>query len=163
MLEVPVHEFYLRDSKVYRVALGDLIPAAKRKTFRPLDPWNPERRNQTGSIGFMDVKVEDQLVPKVGAKPRPNPSRRMHSAGLYSLDDCEYTKALVINDIAIEPTHRKQGYATRLKQRAEELAREWELEAVVSPYLQSARMKRISKRLGYILYDGGRKAIKRLI
>lgn len=162
MLEIPVHEFYLKDSKVYRVALGDLIPAAERTTFRPRDEWNPERRNQTGSIGFMDVIIDDQQVPKIGTKPFPNPTRKRHSSGIYAGEDYETIRALIINDIAIEHDYRKQGYATLLKQRAEELAREWGLEAVVSPFLWSPRMRRISRKLGYTLYEGERKAVKRL-
>lgn len=166
--EVESHEFWLPDlddprksSGVYRVTLGELIDATQRKTFTPHE-GNPECRNKSGSIGFMNVKIEDELVPKVGAKPFPNPSRRSYLAGLYDGEDYEFIRALVINDIAIEPPYRKQGYATHLKKRAEELAREWGLTAVVSPYLQSPRMRRISKKLGYTLYDRENKAVKRL-
>jgi len=149
------------DSEVYRVALGDLIPSAERKTFPPPE-GSPERRNKTGKIGFMDVIKQEEVVLKKDAKSFPNPISTQSLSGIYRDQDYERITALVIFDIGIEEPYRNNGYATYLKLRAEELAQEWGLGAVVSAYLQSPRMRRISRRLGYTLYDGGRKAFKRL-
>lgn len=165
VLEVESHEFWLpypddprKSSGVYRVALGNLIAATQRVTFTPPE-GDPACYDNSGSIGFMDVNIGDEFVPKVGARRLP---RRSSFADLYAEEDCEFVRALVINDIAIEPPYRRQGYATYLKMRAEELAREWGLKIVVSPFLQSPFTKRVSKRMGYRFYGNGNQAVKRL-
>lgn len=155
-----MHEFWLQDfprqgdnHEVYRVALGGLMPATERVTFKPGEK-SPDLHNQSGSIGFMDVAVRNQYVPKEGAKPVPN------FGDQYT--DNEVIRALTILDIAIEPPFRERGYARLLQQRAEELALEWELNTVVSEMLLNPIMRGLTYRLGYMLYDGGMKAVKRL-
>lgn len=155
-MEVEVHEFWMKgyprrwdDNVVYRVALGELIDAPERKTYKPQEDSNSgEWGNKTGSIGFMDVMVKEELVPKEGMDDF----------------DCDYenVRALTILTVGIEPEHMQKGYARFLKKRAEEIAKEWNLYIVVSDMIENPIMRDFDARLGYQLYNDGFCAIKRL-
>ncbi len=171
-IAVPVHEFYLQkfsddfcrrldyeneNLEIYRVALGDLIPARERETYPPSygskspDLWNP-----SGSVGFMDLKIDKKRVPKIGAHPLANFDY------LYASTDCEVVTALIIQTIGIEPAYRRMGYGTFLKRRAEEIALKWGLDILVADTVENPIMRRLNEALGYILYDEGMYAVKRL-
>ena len=169
-MSVPIHEFWLKNfsdkfqipydknkSNIYRVALGDLIDATERKVYPPnrdsegtsaLDLWN-----KSGSIGFMDLTIRKEFVPKEGTKP--------YKRQEYLDADCENVNALIISKIGIEPEYTRKGYARLLKQRAEEIAREWGLVAIVSDQIDNPVMRDFNARLGYTLYDP-LKAVKRI-
>lgn len=156
------YPFQGKSNEVYRVALGELIDATDRETFRPDAMMGRDRHTKSGSIGFMDVVVRDQFVPREGARPMPNPHRSPYLRFQYASQDCEIVRALTIFDIGIEPQYRRQGYATLLKKRAEELAVEWGLEVVVSETINNPIIRGLNRKLGYTLYDRGMKAVKRL-
>ena len=142
----------------YRVALGELIDATQRKTYPPRPSYaeapNPDCWNKSGSIGFMDLSVKSHLVPIEYARPL------LSSA--YATDDYEEKEALTIDIIGIEPEHQGKGHARFLKRRAEEIALEWNLDTIVSILIENSIMRDYNVRLGYALYDGGKKAVKRL-
>lgn len=138
------------------LALGELIDATQRETFPPNPDaeYEPDMWNKSGSIGFMDIRRKIQSVPKEGAKPHPNEE--------HQYDDHEEIEALTINKIGIEPEYQGKGHARFLKQRVEEIALEWGLDTIVSDMIINPLMRDYNARLGYILYDGGRMAVKRL-
>lgn len=103
------HEFWLKmypDSPdgdpnerldCYRVALGELIEARNRQTYRPPDgSHSPDFWNKSGSVGFTDITVRDELIPKEGAIPYPNPYQSFSSDHVYLPEQCETARALVI-------------------------------------------------------------------
>jgi len=158
--ELEVHEFYLKSeygmeenkriTRIYRVALGQLIEARERETFNTTkNPRHYDNWNQSGSIGYMDVEVSEQKIPKEGHEKD------------YPLD-CEKRLSLEIRDIAIEPQYRRKGYAKFLKQKAEELALKWGLDVIVSPWVTNPIIKELNVKLGYKMYDKERKFVKRL-
>ncbi|MBI2656860.1 GNAT family N-acetyltransferase [Candidatus Woesearchaeota archaeon] len=157
---IPGHEFWLKDyptrgknQSVYRVALGELIEATERKTFPP--GWkSPDHGNKSGSIGFMDLTIREQFVPKEGASPYRN-----HE---YLMRDCERVRTLTILTIGIEQKYWGKGYARLLKQRAEEITREWGLDTIVADMIENPIMRDFNVRRGYQLYDGTLRAVKRL-
>ncbi|TAL48303.1 GNAT family N-acetyltransferase, partial [archaeon] len=133
---VEVHEF-LADYKVcsepvYRVALGKLIPARERKTFRPV--YFAEH-DKTGSVGFMDVVIRYWELPKHGS----------------DWSERERVKTLTLLSIGIEPQYRGRGFARFLKQRAEQIAREWDLDVVVGDNIQNPIMIELNRKMGYTL------------
>lgn len=168
------HEFWLRKYSeryegidetlpVYRVALGELIDASQRKTFDPsggLDslsvPPNADLWNKSGAVGFMDIKVERQIVPKEGAVPYPGVEHE------YLMQDCEEKETLVITRVGIEPEYQKKGYARLLAQRAAEIASEWRLDTIVADMIENPVVKDWATRLGGVLYDGGSRAVIRI-
>lgn len=165
----PRHEFWLMKhpldsdenerSKIYRVALGDLIDARDRQTFPPpkrsydINLWN-----KSGSIGYMDLKVGVESVPKKGAKP--------YRGNQYSYSDCENMKVLMIWEMGIEPPYRGHlAYLGIFHQRATEIAREWDLDTIVLKMIQNPKLEQVVPRVGYTLYEddgGGSSAVKRL-
>lgn len=146
---------------VYRVCLGDIIPATERVTFTPGEK-SPDLRNNTGSIGYMDVVIKEQSVPKIDAKPMPNPRRSRYLVYEYAASEFEIVQALTIYDIAIEPPFRRKDYSRLLQEKAEELALEWGLNIVVSEQILNPIMRRLSYRMGYTLYGNGKQGVKRL-
>src|SRR3989344_6554604 len=163
-----VHEFWLNKySKVcfksdetlpiYGVALGSLINATDRKTYPPI-PYSssPDFWNKSGSIGFMDLKVYDVIVPIDGARPLRGVKFE------FLPTDYEEKKALVIEMIGIEPDHMRKGYTRFLKWMAEEIAVEWGLDTVGSILIRNSLMKDFNVRLGYQLFNRGSRAVKRL-
>lgn len=170
------HEFWLRkypDSPdddpnerldTYRVALGELIEARERQTYRPPDgSHSPDFWNKSGSIGFMNIAVRNELVPKEGATPYPNPNQSPHLEHVYPHDQCETTSALVVLVIGVEPPYRGDiCYVTTLYKRVEELALEWRLNTIVVSQIENRGVKRILPKIGYALYNNGQNAVKRL-
>lgn len=145
----------------YRVALGELMDAKDRETYRPRDgSKSPDFWNKSGSVGFMDITVRNEFVPKVDAEPFPNPDQNPYFDHIYT--DCETTRALVILTVGIEPQYRGNGYARLLKQRAEEIAFEWGLQAIVACMIENPIMKALNTKMGYTLYERGSYAVKRL-
>lgn len=102
----------------------------------------------------MDVTVRDEYVPKEGAVPFPNLD--------HMYVDCESIKALVVLTVGIEPEYRGKGFARMLKQRAEDLAVEWGLTAVVASMIENPIMRELNTKMGYALYERGTYAVKRL-
>lgn len=169
-MQIQKHEFWLKKfpdkfgvapienrTNIYRVALGELMDASQREVYRPnknseglaaLDFWN-----KSGSIGFMDLTIRDEFVPKECAIPYKDQE--------YLDADCENVRALIISRIGIEPQYQRMGHARLLKQRAEEIAAEWGLDAIVSEQIDNPIMREFNKRLGYTLYDAV-KAVKRI-
>lgn len=169
------HEFWLKkypDSldgnpseqlNIYRVALGELVEARGRQTFCPPEgSHSPDFCNKSGSLGFMDITVRDETVPKEGATPYPNPNQNPYLEYEYPWDECEIRKALVVLTVGIEPDHRRNGFARLLKQKAEEIAYAWGLDTIVANMIESPIMRELNTKLGYILYDRGMSAVKRL-
>jgi len=169
------HEFWLKkfpDSAngdpnerldIYRVALGKLIEARERQTYQPKDgSHSPDFWNKSGSFGFMDITVRDESVPKEGALTYPNPDQNPYLEYQYPWDECEIRKALVILTIGIEPDHRRNGFARLLKQKAEEIASAWDIDTIVANMIENPIMRELNTKLGYIPYDRGMNAVKRL-
>ena len=165
-MQPPRQEFWLKAGReeygwdpaktlpIYRVALGELIDATQRETFPPPKGSHvPDFWNKSGSIGFMDLTVKDELVPKDDATPYKDQE--------YLNADCENVRALVISKIGIETGYQRRGYARLLKQRAEEIATEWGLEVIVSEQIDNPIMREFNIRLGYTLFDRV-KAVKRI-
>ncbi len=165
-----VHEFWLKkypDSDpsehigIYRVALGSLIDATQRRTYKPpRDSKNPNLWNKSGSIGFMDLSIKDTSVPKEGAEPIPNPENLYFLS--YQYAEFEKVRALVVHVIGIEPEHRRRGHARFLLDRAEEIAAEQELNVIALGNIENPIMGDFSASLGYTLFNCGREAVKRL-
>lgn len=168
MLNEQIHEFWLEDYPVpgkndefYRVALGELINAVDRLTYKA--SWGPDCHTQSGSVGFMDLTIRDQKVPKQGAVPYPNPDHNFYMQHQYPWGEYEVKKALTILCIGIEPHHRGKIDNVRvLYQRAEQLALEWGLDIIVAEMIESRGVRKILPRLGYTLFDRGVNAVKRL-
>src|SRR3989344_3617683 len=144
--ELERHEFWIKKypdeyqdpetTGFYRVALGELIDASQRQTYGPPEgSHSPDFWNKSGSIGFMDVTVRKEFVPKVDAKPY---SEDRHD---YLMRDCEEKEVLVIATVGIEPEHRGKGFARLLKQRAEEIASEWGLDTIVADMIENPIMR----------------------
>ncbi len=168
-MQPPIHEFWLKahDEEFglpekenrngwYRIALGDLIPASKKTTFPPVegsrsfDLWN-----ESGSIGFTDVTVRNERIPKIDAVPYVD-----HE---YLSEHLEEARVLVLSVIGIEPQYRQLRYARLLYEQTERVAKEWGLHIIVADNIQNPRLPKIlSERLGYTLYYRGMQAIKRL-
>ncbi|MBI2107021.1 hypothetical protein HYT57_03480 [Candidatus Woesearchaeota archaeon] len=169
-----VHEFWLKKHSedsgfspeenrcdTYRVALGELIDSTQRKILPPKRSYseapNPDRWNKSGSIGFMDLRVIPQTIPKENANP---------------LSGCDFKerdyeeKKVIIDLVGIEPRHNSLGYLRFLKNRAEEIALEWGLEAVVFVITENLKLRDLMRnhgtRLGYTSYAHGYRAVKRL-
>ena len=128
------HEFWYPsasgDHSVYRVALGDLIPSFQRKTFPlPKDHNSAEFNNQSGSIGFMDLRVREEFIPKKGAR-----------VGDYR--NYEQREVLVLSEIGIEPRYRDGIHALMMYERAEEVAREWGLDTIVLDTVENKALRR---------------------
>jgi ribosomal protein S18 acetylase RimI-like enzyme len=165
-----VHEFWLkryRDSDpsehidMYRVALGDLIDATERKTYKPpRDSKSEDFWNKSGSIGYMDVSVKDVSIPKEGTEPIPNPDNLYILS--YQYTEFDRVKALVIHVIGIEPEYRRRGHARFLIHRAENIALEQEVNAITLDSIDNPIMGEFSTKVGYTLFDCGRSAVKRL-
>src|SRR3989344_3549146 len=168
-----MHEFWLKkypDSPdndptettgIYRIALGELIHAKDRLTYPPREGSPSEDHwNQSGSIGFLDIAVREESVPKESATPYPNPSRISSLEHQYT--DFERRRALVSLVVGIEPPFRRRGYATLLKQRGEEIAQEWGMDTIVISMIENPITRALNTKLGYTLYEGGRYAVKRL-
>ncbi len=165
-----MHEFWLRDyptrgenKKWYRLALGELIPAEQRKTFR-VNWGDPNYGNFTGSVGFMDVAIREESIPKEGAVPL----LRSHygEPELYPWihwNDTEPVNALTLLVIGIEPQYQGNlSYLRAFQQRAETLAKEWGLDVLVADTIQNVPLRKVLIRQGFILYDNGLRAVKRL-
>lgn len=158
------HEFWLKKypptfndpeaTGTFRVALGELMDGVHRQVYKTA--FGPDLWNQTGSIGFMDVRLSTVGIPKLGAK--------LYNGSEYEYDwgDYESVDALVVETIGIEPEYRLRGYARLLKLRAEELAKGWCLNFVVSTSLYNPIMMDLSEKLGYVLFERGRRGVKRL-
>jgi len=149
------HEFWLinyptfgENREVYRIALGRLIKAEDRETFKP-GCKSPDLENKSGSIGFMDLRVMEKYILKEVANDR-------------DYENYETKKVLIILAIGIEPSHRGRGYARELEKRAEEIALEWGLDTIVADSIENPIMESFMVRLGYQLYDNGFRAVKRL-
>lgn len=161
------HEFWLPDlilgdrDKIYRIALGKLINASERETFKP-GGKDFNFSTKSGSIGFIDVVIRQERIPKEDALPYPNPNGIRSLEHVYSASDYETKKTIVILTIGIEPHHRKKGFARLLKQRVEEIALTWGLDTIVADQIENPVMKELNIKLGYTLFDNGRKAVKRL-
>lgn len=149
-LAIPLHDH----EKVYRVALGKLMDAAKRKSFNP--PQNSlEARTKTGSIGYMDLQVRERYVPL------PQREHRPFSSPVYSLDRQRISvSSVVILYLAIEPKYRRKGYARLLVQRAEELALQWGAEAIMGWGIVHEAMAHIHRKMGYDVNEEGTLAVK---
>ncbi len=161
------HEFWLRkypeeyggseNIGIFRVAIGDLIDAFQRETYKPPEgSHSPDFWNKSGSIGFMDFSIEKQLVPKVGANPYPDSNHE------YSYEDCEEIEALKLQTIGIEPEYRRKGYARLLTQRLVEIASERGLVAIVADMIENPAMREWAIKLGCVPYDGGMRAVIRI-
>lgn len=169
------HEFWLKAGReehgwnpketlpIYRVALGELIDATQRKTYPPVEgSKDPNFWNKSGSIGFMDLRVKTQLVPRDGARPYPNPSQNPFLEHEFLMEDYEERETLTIEVMGVEPENRGQSYARFLKKRAEEIALEWGLDIIVAEMIDNRKIRNIARRYGFQLYDGGSNAVKRL-
>ena len=149
-----IHEFYLpsnSDKKQrYRVALGPLIDACRRKVFPP-DILSPYKNSKSGSIGFMDVLKNVHFIPK---KPT-------------DVDDwCNYEdkEVLIVLDIGIEPEYRLNfTYLYTLLHRAEKIAHEWNLEVIVGELILNKRFREfLCQNQGYSSFDNDTRVFKRL-
>lgn len=155
----PVHEFFLGDSTyvgsspfgpLYRVALGDLMDSTQRQTFP-----SEYGHSKTGTIGFMDVRRNTKYIPLAINEDYPNELTR---------------EVLCVEQVGIEPQFRRQGHAAFLVRRAEELAREWELDIVYMTMIQGDPRNGIMpdliqdmlQRAGYRRIDNGFNAYKKL-
>ena len=172
MLNEQMHEFWLEDYPVpgryhefYRLALGELIDATERQTFKP--GWkHPDLHTKSGSIGFMDLAVREQSIPKERAIPYPNPNNSPYLEHVFASSEYERRKALTILVVGIEPAHRGVGRVKPLLstfyQRVEELAVDWELDTIVIEMIQSHGVRKTLPKVGFTLYDRGNNAVKRL-
>ncbi len=157
-----MHEFWLAipphgHEKVYRVALGKLMDARKRKEFRPyLDSL--EARTKTGSIGYMDLEVRERYVPQEG---NSSSSLSFAPSPVYSLDRQRISvPSVVILYLAVEPRYRGRDYAQLLVQRAEELASQWKAEAVIGESIIHPAMAHIHRKMGYDVNEEETFAVK---
>ena len=166
---IPIHRFWLRNYPIrgqnrtyYRIALGELIPAEQRKTF-PVGWKDPNYGNNSGSIGFLDVTVREEGIPKKGALPLSARGENLLEHR-YSFNDYERVKVMVLSAIGIEPLY--QGNLRNLiifEQQAEKLAAKLGLEILVADLIENISLRRILVRQGFTLYDAGVRAVKRLI
>jgi len=131
---VTVHEFFLESSvynghslfpPLYRVTLGDFIESRERQTFKPQPELKSYYNSTTGTIGFMDLRRNRKYIP-TGRMDEDYPDVEIE-------EPCE---VLCVEQVGIEPQHRRQGYAAFLVRRAEELAREWGLDIVYMSTIQ---------------------------
>lgn len=147
MLNEQLHQFWLSDSSgkntgIYRVAIGDLIKASERETITPAE-MDFRYHTLSGSIGFVDVTIREEHIPE----------------GDHG--ECKI-KSLVVLDLGIEPKYKGRGYARVLERRIEELAEDWGLDTVVGEMIENKALRRVLQRRGYVLYNNGLNAVKRL-
>jgi len=146
------HAFYLmnkylnREDNIYRVAFGSLIEAKNRETLTP-GPKCSHIDNKSGEIGFIDMVVESKTVPKI-------------KNGEYSSDYGDLREVLTIRHLGVEPEYFRQGYATQLVKRAEEIALEKGLSEIVAESTNEMSRPLFLKK-GYTIFWSGH-AIKKL-
>ena len=151
-MEAPRYEFWMQDypspgqnNSIYRVALGELIPSNEREIYRP--QGNFEGANKTGSIGYMDLKIRESIVPIAPPKPKIIKDVRI---------------VLAIQVIGIEPNHQRKGFASRLVHRAEEIGFESGIDTILADGIMTDASRKMFSKLGYYLYDNGGYGVKRI-
>ena len=133
--------YFLHEFPVYRIALGELISANKRKTIT--DWSNPN--SQTGSVGFMDVVRQSRAIPA-------------ENEVSYEIKD-----VLAILVMGIEPEFRgRSRYLRYFFERAESLAREWGLDTIVADCIGNQKLRKVIGRFGYETYFRGKLGVRRL-
>ncbi len=139
-MEAEIHEFYLKGypQQVYRVGLGELMPAERRETFPTTNYF--DKTNQTGSLGFMDIGVRTRMVP-------------VEYEGNHSSREKERRRVLAVLVIGIEPDYMRRALATQLVARAEKIAEEWDLSEVLIDTITNPNATGLARKLGYILYN----------
>src|SRR3989338_8486354 len=127
--------------EIYRICLGDVIRSSESKINELGVSQNPEE--PTGSIGFLDGVLRRQNVPIL-------------RKGIRYMDPRD---VFAILSIGIEPKYRGKKNADILLKRAEELATEFDREAIVTDSIL-LRAKQLYERNGYYLYNDERSAVK---
>jgi len=111
----------------------------------------------------VDVTIRERFIPKKDVLPYPNPNKDPYLDYEYNFNDYERKDTLTVQAIGIEPHHRSNINNLRtLHQKATKIVLEWGLDVLVLDSITNSKLKRILPRFGYVLYDRGGSAVKRL-
>lgn len=155
------HEFHLKytyeDTPRYRIALGYLVNLKEEKEteFPYLFLEGP-----IGSIGFMDIKIENMCVPTQISKG--NRKGKYFLGDEYDYSSFESRRVLKILLSGVLTKYRRQGFAAKLHKRAEELALENKVYGIVAIGASNKPIRNLLMKLDYLFFDDGRVAIKKL-
>ena len=122
---------------VYRLTLGNLMPAVQRKTF-PLDllVFPDCGADLSGEIGFMDITFGREKFGRRPQGPQTTPP--------------SFEPPLTILVIGIEPEHQGRGYGKLFLELAEQIARTKQICRILGADVLNDSMRASMLRRGYV-------------